>query len=65
MARLGKQPHQGALEPGLLPDIRYITKDRAIFYFTVDDTADVVTVLAIFFGAQDHQRAILRRIMGG
>jgi plasmid stabilization system protein ParE len=64
MARLGKQPHQGSLEPALLPDIRHVTKDRAISYFTVDDAAELVTVLAIFFGAQDHQRAMLKRIMG-
>ena len=62
MARLGKQPHQGTLE---LPDIRHVTKDSAISYFTVDDAAELVTVLAIFFGAQDHQRAMLKRIMGG
>jgi toxin ParE1/3/4 len=65
MARLGKLPHQGTLEPNLLPDLRHVTKDRAIFYFTADDAAEVVTVLAIFFGGQDHQRAMLKRIMGG
>lgn len=65
MARLGKQPHQGTLEPALLPDIRHVTKDRAISYFTDDDAAELVTVLAIFFGTRDHQRAMLKRIMGG
>ena len=65
MAGLGKQPHQDTLEPALLPDIRDVTKDRAIFDFTDDDAAELVTVLAVFFGAQDHQRAMLKRIMGG
>ena len=64
-ARLGKQPHLGTLEPALLPDIHHVTKDRAIFDFTVDDAAELFTVLAIFFGAQGHQRAMLKRIMGG
>lgn len=65
MARLGKQPHQGTLEPKLLTNLRHVTKDRAIFYFKVDDNAQLVTVLAIFFGGQDHQRAMLKRIMSG
>lgn len=63
--RLGKQPHQGTLEPDLLPEIRHVTKDHAIFYITVDDAAEIVSVLAILFGGQDHQRAMLKRVMGG
>jgi plasmid stabilization system protein ParE len=60
---LAKAPHQGTLRPQLAPGLRSVTKDRAIFYFTVDDDARVVRVLAVFFGGQDHQREMLRRLM--
>lgn len=64
MARLGKQPYQGTLDPRLMANLRHVTKDRAIFYFTVDDDAKLVRVLAVFFGGQDHQRAMLKRLVG-
>lgn len=61
---LGRQPHQGTLREAILPGVRSVTKDRAIFYFDVDDEAYLVRVLAVFFGGQDHQRAMLKRVMG-
>jgi plasmid stabilization system protein ParE len=51
--------------PKLAPGLRSVTKDRAVFYFTFDDDARIVCVLAVFFGGQDHQRAMLRRLLGG
>lgn len=62
---LGKTPHQGTLLPHLMPGLRHVTKDRAIFYFTVDDDARLVRVLAVFFGGQAHQRAMLKRLASG
>lgn len=59
---LGRRPHQGTLRPALRPNLRTVTKDRAIFYFVVDDDALTVRVLAIFFGGQDHQRHMLKRL---
>jgi plasmid stabilization system protein ParE len=64
MGKLGRTPHQGTLRPELRPGLRSVTKDRAIFYFEVDEEKRVVRVLAVFFGGQDHQRAMLRRVMG-
>jgi plasmid stabilization system protein ParE len=55
-------PHQGSLRPDILPGLRSVTKRRAIFYFDVDDELRLVRVLAVFFGGQDHQRAMLRRL---
>lgn len=63
MRALGKTPHQGTLLPHLAPGLRSVTKDRAVFYFSVDDEAGVVRVLAVFFGSQDHQRGMLRRLL--
>ena len=62
MLALGGAPHQGTLRPDLLPGLRSVTKQRAIFYFDVDDDLRLVRVLAIFFGGQDHQRAMLQRL---
>jgi plasmid stabilization system protein ParE len=62
MLALGDAPHQGTLRPDLLPGLRSVTRQRAIFYFDVDDDLRRVRVLAIFFGGQDHQRAMLKRL---
>jgi toxin ParE1/3/4 len=61
MLQLGDVPHQGTLCDDLAPGLRSVTKDRAIFYFSVDEEKRVVRVLAAFFGGQDHQRAMLTR----
>lgn len=62
MLALGDLPHQGTLRPDLLPGLRSVTKQRAIFYFDVDDDLRLVRVLAIFFGGQEHHRAMLQRL---
>jgi toxin ParE1/3/4 len=59
---LGRTPHQGTLRTKMMPGLRSVTTDRAIFYFTVDDDASLVRVLAVFFGGQDHQREMLKRL---
>jgi toxin ParE1/3/4 len=64
MRALGRIPHQGTRRDMLMPGLRSVTKDRAVFYFTVDDEARVVRVLAVFFGGQDHQREMLKRLRG-
>ncbi|MGH6952292.1 MAG: type II toxin-antitoxin system RelE/ParE family toxin [Vitreimonas sp.] len=63
MGALSKAPYQGTLRPKLMEGLRHVTKDRAVFYFTVDDEARVVRVLAVFFGGQDHQSIMLRRLL--
>lgn len=65
MASLGKTPHQGTLRPDLGEALRNVTKERAIFYFEVDDDERSVRVLAIFYGGEDHQRKMLIRLLGG
>jgi len=65
MESLGKTPYQGTLRPELLPELRSVTKDRTVFYFDIDDERSVVRILAVFFGGQDHQRLMLKRLLGG
>lgn len=63
MERLGEAPFQGTLRADLLPWLRQVTKDSAIFYFFTDEARERVDVLAVFFGGQDHQRHMLRRLL--
>ena len=63
MIALGEVPHQGTLHPDVSDGLRSVTKGRAIFYFDVDDSEQLVRVLAIFFGGQDHQRRMLLRLL--
>ena len=62
LARLGDVPFQGTLEPRIMDGLRHVTRDRAVFYFMVDEASQVVRVLGVFFGGQDHRRHILGRI---
>ncbi len=63
MAAIGGAPHQGTLRPDLAPKLRSVTKGRAIYYFAVDDDLRRVRFLAVFFGGQDHQRTMLKRLL--
>ena len=64
MDALGRAPHQGTLRPELGPQVRSVTKARAVFYFEVYEDHAVVRVLAVFFGGQDHNRHMLMRLRG-
>lgn len=63
--RIAKKPHQGTLVAHLLPGLRCITKERAVFYLLIDEEQKSARVLAVFFGGQDHQRAMAKRIVEG
>ena len=58
-------PYQGTLRPELGPGIRSVTKDRAILYFDIDADAEIIRILAVFYGGQDHRRAMLARLRAG
>ena len=63
LSELAKAPFQGTLRPDLMPGQRNVTEDRAVIYFTVDEDRQEVRILAVFFGGQDHQRHMLRRLL--
>lgn len=62
---LGAAPHQGALRPDIMDGLRWVAKDRAIFYFLVDHSAGRIDLLAVFFGGEDHKARILDRMRVG
>ena len=65
MDALAAAPYQGTLWPEVMDGLRWVTKDRAIFYYRVDPATETLTVLAVFFGAQDHKAHVLERVLKG
>lgn len=61
--RLGNAPYRGTLHPEIMPNLRHVTINQAIYWFFVDEDALTVRVLAIFFGGQDHVRRMLARLL--
>jgi len=61
LASLARSPYQGTLSTEVEPGLRHVTKNRAIVYFKVDDERQIILVLAVFFGGQDHGQHILKR----
>ncbi len=57
-------PFRGTLHDDILPGLRQVTIDRAIFWFDVAEASEQVRILAIFFGGQDHYRRMLTRLLG-
>jgi hypothetical protein len=41
------------------------TRNRAVFYFEVEEATGQVRVLAVFFGGQDHVARMLRSLGRG
>lgn len=62
--RLGAAPHRGERHDALLPGLRHVTMDRAVYWFEVDEPVEQVRVLAVFWGGQDHRRRMLARLLG-
>jgi len=63
-ARIASAPHRGEAHDDLLPGLRHLTLDRAVYWFLVEEEQSRVRVLAIFYGGQDHQRKMLLRLLG-
>jgi plasmid stabilization system protein ParE len=61
---IAKAPYQGTRRPDILPGLRYVRRENAVFWFTLDDERKLVRILAVFFGGQDHIRHMLTRLLG-
>lgn len=61
--QLAKTPHQGDHSNEIYPGLRHVTKDKAIYYYLLDETEKTIRILAIFFGGQDHQNHMLTRLL--
>ena len=58
-------PYRGESHDDILPVLRHLTIDRAIYWFDIDDALHTVRVLAVFFGGQDRARHMLTRLLEG
>lgn len=63
--QLSTFPIRGTARDDILVGVRHLTIDRAIYWFELDEAAQKVRILAIFFGGQDHVRHMLVRLLGG
>ncbi len=63
LEKLVDVPHRGTRDDDILPTLRHITVERAVYYFTVDDDARFNHVLAVFYGGQDHRWRMLKRMI--
>ncbi|TVS17487.1 MAG: type II toxin-antitoxin system RelE/ParE family toxin [Gammaproteobacteria bacterium] len=61
--RLETAPHRGTSRHDLLPGLRFLALDGAVFWFEIDDVDRKVRVLAVFFGGQGHIRHRLVRLL--
>ena len=61
--RLPAAPLRGEPHDDLLPGLRHLTLDGAVYWFIPDAEVQVIRVLAIFVGGQDHQRHMLVRLL--
>jgi toxin ParE1/3/4 len=62
--RLALFPERGIARADILPGLRFMVMERAIYWYDVDDQARMVRVLGLFFGGQDHIRRMLIRLLG-
>jgi plasmid stabilization system protein ParE len=62
MNAIANPPYQGTLLNHMAAGLRCVAKNNAAFYFDVEGSAQVVRILAIFFGGQDHRRHMLKRL---
>ena len=61
--RILAAPHRGERHDDILPGVRHLAIERAIYWFDVDEPRNTVRVLAVFFGGQDHVRHMMRRLL--
>ena len=62
-ARILSAPYRGERHDDILPGLRHLAIDRAIYWFDIDEAGGTVRVLAVFFGGQDHVRHMMARLL--
>jgi len=61
--RLATAPLRGESHDDLLPGLRHLALDRAVYWFCPRAEQREIQVLAVFFGGQNHQRRMLVRLL--
>ena len=63
--RLVDTPYIGTLRPDVHPGIRFLRREKAAIWFLPVEDSRTIVVAAIFYGAQDHIRNMLARMLAG
>lgn len=61
--RLALAPLRGEAHDELLPGLRHLTLNSAVYWFRPRPSSRDIQVLAVFFGGEDHQRHMLVRLL--
>ena len=61
--RLATAPFRGECHDDLLPGLRHLALDRAVYWFRPRSEQREIQILAVFFGGLDHQRRMLVRLL--
>ena len=61
--KLGHTPQLGTVRDDIADGVRFVRLDKTVFWFDLDEQRQVVRILAVFFGAQDHIRHMLTRAL--
>lgn len=61
--RLSTAPYRGEAHDDLVSGLRHLALDNATYWFVPVPDLRQIRVLAVFFGAQDHQRHMLVRLL--
>jgi len=61
--RLTETPYIGTLRSEIYPGIRFLRRDKAAVWFLPIIDRRTIIVAAVFFGAQDHVRHMMRRLL--
>ncbi|MCP4932664.1 MAG: type II toxin-antitoxin system RelE/ParE family toxin [bacterium] len=61
--KLVMTPYIGTLRPDIRPELRFLRMDKvAIWFLPVEERQNII-VVALFFGAQDHIRHMMARML--
>lgn len=60
--KLRSAPHRGTRHDNLLPGLRSVTFEELAVWFRIDEDAESVGVLAVFFSGQDQHARMLARL---
>jgi plasmid stabilization system protein ParE len=60
--KLASAPYRGTCHTIAGHTYRHVTIDRAVYWFTLDELAEVLRIEAIFFGGQDHLDRMFNRL---
>ncbi|WP_417248709.1 type II toxin-antitoxin system RelE/ParE family toxin [Celeribacter sp.] len=62
---LTQSPHMGTLRSDIRAGLRFVRMEKTAIWFLLDEERACVVVVALFFGAQDHIRHMLARMLAG